>query len=62
VAERGLAFMRANLQPEMRSTAFEPEQPAPEGADAYSGQGTCPLTGTPSEASDGTTSGGLDAR
>lgn len=35
VAERGLAFMRANLKPEMRSTAFGPEQPAPSGADAY---------------------------
>jgi uncharacterized protein (TIGR03086 family) len=35
VAELGLAFMRANLQPEMRSTAFRPEQPAPAGADAY---------------------------
>jgi uncharacterized protein (TIGR03086 family) len=35
VAERGLAFMRANLKPEMRSTAFGPEQPAPEGADPY---------------------------
>ena len=35
VAELGLAFMRANLRPELRSTAFGPEQPAPEGADAY---------------------------
>jgi uncharacterized protein (TIGR03083 family) len=35
VAERGLAFMRANLRPEMRSTAFAPEQPAGDGADAY---------------------------
>jgi len=35
VAERGLAFMQANLKPEMRSTAFDPEQPAPSGADAY---------------------------
>jgi uncharacterized protein (TIGR03083 family) len=35
VAERGLAFMRANLKPEMRSTAFKPEQPAPSGANAY---------------------------
>ena len=35
VAETGLAFMRANLKPEMRSTAFEPEQPAPEVANAY---------------------------
>lgn len=35
VAERGLAFMRANLKPEMRSAAFKEEQPAPEGADAY---------------------------
>jgi uncharacterized protein (TIGR03086 family) len=35
VAERGLAFMRATLKPEMRGEAFEPEQPAPDGADAY---------------------------
>ncbi|MGH3467987.1 MAG: TIGR03086 family metal-binding protein [Thermocrispum sp.] len=35
VAERGYAFMRATLAPEMRGSAFAPEQPAPEGADAY---------------------------
>lgn len=37
VAERGLAFMTANLRPEMRSDsgAFGPEQPAPVGADPY---------------------------
>jgi uncharacterized protein (TIGR03086 family) len=35
VAERGLAFMRANLKPEVRGEAFGPEQPAPEDADAY---------------------------
>jgi len=35
VAERGLAFMRANLTAEVRGPAFGPEQPAPEGADAY---------------------------
>jgi uncharacterized protein (TIGR03086 family) len=35
VAERGLAFMRANLTPDNRGAAFEPEQPAPQGADAY---------------------------
>ena len=35
VAQRGLAFMRANLTPDNRSPAFEPEQSAPEGADAY---------------------------
>jgi uncharacterized protein (TIGR03086 family) len=35
VAERGLAFMRANLKPEMRATAFRPERPAPNGANAY---------------------------
>jgi uncharacterized protein (TIGR03086 family) len=35
VAERGLAFMRANLTSENRGPAFEPEQPAPEDADAY---------------------------
>jgi uncharacterized protein (TIGR03086 family) len=34
-AERGLAFMQANLKPEMRGDAFGAEQPAPEGADAY---------------------------
>jgi len=35
VAERGLTFMRAGLTEENRSPAFGPEQPAPEGADAY---------------------------
>ena len=35
VAERGLAFMRAGLTDDNRGTAFGPEQPAPEGADAY---------------------------
>jgi uncharacterized protein (TIGR03086 family) len=35
VAERGLAFMRAGLTEDNRSPAFGPEQPAPEGADAY---------------------------
>ena len=35
VAERGLAFMRASLTSENRGPAFLPEQPAPEGADAY---------------------------
>ena len=35
VAERGLGFMRASLREEMRGNAFGPEQPAPDGADAY---------------------------
>jgi uncharacterized protein (TIGR03086 family) len=35
VAERGLAFMRANLTSENRAPVFEPEQAAPEDADAY---------------------------
>jgi uncharacterized protein (TIGR03086 family) len=35
VAGRGLAFMRANLTETNRSSAFGPEQPAPEGADPY---------------------------
>src|SRR5918994_1612507 len=35
VAERGLAFMRAGLTDDNRGPAFGPEQPAPEGADAY---------------------------
>jgi uncharacterized protein (TIGR03086 family) len=35
VAERGLAFMQANLTPDNRGPVFGPEQPAPEGADAY---------------------------
>jgi len=34
-AERGLALMQQQLTPDNRSPAFEPEQPAPEGADAY---------------------------
>lgn len=35
VAERGLAFMSAALTPDRRAPVFGPEQPAPEGADAY---------------------------
>jgi uncharacterized protein (TIGR03086 family) len=35
VAERGLAFMQANLTADNRSVAFGPEQPAPRGASAY---------------------------
>jgi uncharacterized protein (TIGR03086 family) len=35
VAERGLTFMHANLTTDNRSPGFGPEQPAPEGADAY---------------------------
>jgi uncharacterized protein (TIGR03086 family) len=35
VAERGLAFMQANLKPEIRGPAFQAEKPAPEGADGY---------------------------
>jgi uncharacterized protein (TIGR03083 family) len=35
VAERGLAFMQANLQEGMRGEAFGPEQPAPADGDAY---------------------------
>jgi uncharacterized protein (TIGR03086 family) len=35
VAERGLAFMQANLTQDNRGPAFRPEQPAPDGADAY---------------------------
>lgn len=35
VAERGLAFMQAALTPENRGDVFAPEQPAPDGADAY---------------------------
>ena len=35
VAERGLAFMRANLTEDNRGPAFGPEQPAPGGADPY---------------------------
>ena len=34
-AERGLAFVRANLGDEMRGDNFGPERAAPEGADAY---------------------------
>jgi hypothetical protein len=35
VAEAGLAFLRSNLTPANRAPVFEPEQPAPDGADAY---------------------------
>ena len=35
IAERGLTFMRANLTPDTRGPAFGPEQPAPDGANAY---------------------------
>jgi uncharacterized protein (TIGR03086 family) len=35
VADRGLAFMTQTLKPEMRVSAFGPEQPAPAGASAY---------------------------
>jgi uncharacterized protein (TIGR03086 family) len=35
VAERGLAFMQASLTPDKRGPVFGPEQPAPDGADAY---------------------------
>lgn len=35
VAERGLAFLRANLTDDSRSGAFGPERPAPEGAGPY---------------------------
>jgi uncharacterized protein (TIGR03086 family) len=35
VAERGLAFMRANLDDSKRGSAFGPERQAPEGADTY---------------------------
>jgi uncharacterized protein (TIGR03086 family) len=35
VAERGLAFMKANLTPDNRGPVFGPEQDAPEDADAY---------------------------
>ena len=34
-AERGLAFMRANMSDEMRGDHFGPEQTPPDGADAY---------------------------
>lgn len=35
VAERGLAFLRANLTADRRGSAFGPEQPAPAGAGPY---------------------------
>ena len=35
VAESGLGFMQANMPDDKRAPAFGPEQPAPEGADAY---------------------------
>jgi uncharacterized protein (TIGR03086 family) len=35
VAERGLAFMRASMTDDNRAPAFGPEQPVPDGADAY---------------------------
>ena len=35
VAGVGLAFMQANLRPEIRGEAFGPERPAPSDADAY---------------------------
>ena len=35
VAESGLGFMRANITDDRRAPAFGPEQPAPDGADAY---------------------------
>ena len=35
VAERGLAFLRANLTDDRRGPAFGPEQRAPDDADAY---------------------------
>jgi uncharacterized protein (TIGR03086 family) len=35
VAERGLAFMQGSLTPQNRVPVFGPQQPAPEGADAY---------------------------
>lgn len=35
VAQRGLAFMQTNLTSERRGPVFGPEQPAPDGADAY---------------------------
>ncbi len=35
VAERGLAFMQASLTDDNRAPAFDPEQPAPPDADAY---------------------------
>lgn len=35
VAERALVFMQANLTPDNRGAVFQPEQSAPDGADAY---------------------------
>ena len=35
VAERGIAFMQPSLNDDNRSPAFDPEQPAPPDADAY---------------------------
>ena len=35
VAEKGLAFMQASMNDDNRAPAFEPEQSAPEDADAY---------------------------
>ena len=35
VAERGLAFMQKSLTSDKRAPVFGPEQPVPEGADAY---------------------------
>jgi uncharacterized protein (TIGR03086 family) len=35
VAESGLTFMQTNLTDDKRGPVFGPEQPAPEGADAY---------------------------
>lgn len=35
VAAQGLAFMQANLTAENRDPAFDPEQPAPDGADPH---------------------------
>ncbi len=34
-AERGLAFMKANLTDDIRGDSFGPAQPAPDGADPY---------------------------
>lgn len=35
VAEEGMVFMSANMTDERRGGAFDPEQPAPDGANAY---------------------------
>ena len=35
VAERGLAFMQASMNDDDRAPAFQPEQSAPDHADAY---------------------------